>query len=128
MDRRGSLATVLAALGINLLVPFTYGFATQIWMLYFASACMGLAMSGIELSYLNTTLMFAEPGKTAQYQALHASFFGIRGTIAPLCAVPLMHRIGPQSAFFAAFGVLFAGAMLQMVSMRDYRKQRGEEI
>ena len=82
---------------------------------------MGLAVSGIELAYVNTILMFAEDGKAAQYQALHSSFFGIRGTIAPQCAIPLLHIIGMRASFALAFTILLGGAVLQAISMRDYR-------
>ena len=60
-------------------------------------------------------------GKAAQYQALHSSFFGIRGTIAPQCAIPLLHIIGMRASFALAFTILLGGAVLQAISMRDYR-------
>ena len=56
--------------------------------LYVAATVMTMTSAGIDLGYLNTTLMFAEPGRAAQYQAVHSSFFGLRGTIAPLLAIP----------------------------------------
>lgn len=122
LDRYGSLAGVLLAVGLNLLVPFTYAFAESTPWLYFASAAMGIAVSGIELSYVTTILMFAEEGKAAQYQALHSSFFGIRGTIAPQCAIPLLNIVGARDAFLVAATILFGGAILQAVSMRNYRQ------
>lgn len=122
LDRYGSLAGVLLAVAFNLFVPFTYAFAESIPWLYFASAAMGVAVSGIELSYVTTILMFAEEGKAAQYQALHSSFFGIRGTIAPQCAIPLLNIVGPRESFLIAAIILFGGAILQAVSMRDYRQ------
>jgi hypothetical protein len=88
---------------------------------------MGLCMAGIDLAYLNTTLLFAEPGKAAQYQALHSSFFGIRGSIAPQFAIPLMRGIGFRYAFIASFAIISTGLWLQMISMRDYRRQANQE-
>ena len=90
-------------------------------------AASGLAISGVDLAYLNTTLMFAEPGKAAQYQALHSSFFGVRGVIAPLCAIPLMHGIGPQASFLISLAIMVGGVGLQLISMRDFRRQAAEQ-
>lgn len=121
LDRRGSLAAVLLAIGFNLTVPAIYAFTSDMRWLYVASATMGLTVSGIELAYVNTILMFAEEGKAAQYQALHSSFFGIRGTIAPQCAIPLLQLAGMRASFLIALTILFCGAILQAVSMRRYR-------
>ena len=123
LDRKGPLATVLVAIGINLAVPLLYAEAWSITALYAASLAMGICLAGVDLAYLNTTLLFAEEGKASQYQALHSSFFGIRGSIAPQCAVPMMRHVGPQNAFLVSFGVIVAGVWLQVISMRDYRKQ-----
>jgi hypothetical protein len=122
MDRRGPLLTVLIAIVIVCTMPLIYAAATRVEVLRVAAAAGGLAMSGIELGYLNTTLLFAEPGRAAQYQALHSSFFGIRGTIAPQLAIPLMHAVGPRNAFYVAEGIMLCGVLLQVVSMRDFRR------
>lgn len=127
LDRRGPLTSVLLAIGINLLVPLCYAVSQNISLLYLGAVAGGLAMAGVDLAYLNTTLLFAEPGKAAQYQALHSSFFGIRGTIAPHFAIPLMHAIGARSTFWISLAIMVAGVGLQMVSMRDYREQIKEE-
>jgi MFS family permease len=123
LDRRGPLTTVLLAVGFNCIAPLAYAAASGMGALYGAAAAMGLAIAGVDLAYLNTTLLFAEPGKAAQYQSLHSSFFGIRGSIAPLCAIPLMHAVSPRPAFLIAFCILLMGVGLQLVSMRDYRKE-----
>jgi MFS family permease len=127
LDRRGPLTTVLICVGINLASPIIYAEAQGVGLLYFAAIAMGLCVSGIDLAYLNTTLLFAERGKAAQYQALHSSFFGIRGSIAPHCAIPLMRFLGPQRAFLASFVVILCGVGLQLISMHDYRKQAKED-
>ncbi len=125
LDRRGPLMTVLVAVCIVCLMPLCYMLARDIRLLYLAAAAGGLAMSGIELGYLNTTLLFAEPGRAAQYQALHSSFFGIRGSIAPHCAIPMMERMGAPGAFLASFGIMLIGVVLQLLSMRHYRRRGG---
>jgi MFS family permease len=129
LDRRGPLATVLLAIGINLTAPLFYAIAQPpgLTFLYGAAVANGLAMAGVELGYLNTTLLFAEPGRAAQYQALHSSFFGIRGSLAPHCAIPLRHGVGWRAAYLISFAVISAGVGLQMISMRDYRRQAARE-
>lgn len=125
MDRRGPLMTVFVAVMIVCTMPVTYALAPRVEYLRLAAAAGGLAMSAIELGYLNTTLYFAEPGRAAQYQALHSSFFGIRGSIAPHCAVPLFHAVGARNAFLVAEVIMLAGVVLQVLSMRQaYRLHR----
>lgn len=123
MDRRGPLATVLLAVVIICTMPVTYALAPSVEYLRLAAAAGGLAGSAIELGYINTTLLFAEPGRAAQYQSLHSSFFGIRGSIAPHCAIPLLHALGPRNAFLVSEAIMLVGVALQVFSMRDYRKQ-----
>lgn len=123
MDRRGPLPTVLIAIVVVCTMPITYALAPSVEYLRFAAAAGGIAMSGIELGYLNTTLMFAEPGRAAQYQALHSSFFGIRGSIAPHFAIPLMRSFGARHSFLIAEVIMLCGVILQIASMRVSRRQ-----
>ena len=127
LDRRGPLATVLLSVSINLAVPVLYAFSTSLTTLYIASAAMAVTIAGIDLGYLNTTLLFAERGRVAQYQALHSSFFGIRGSIAPQSAIPLMFLVGPQMTFLISAAIILAGVGLQLISMQGYRKQVTED-
>jgi MFS family permease len=125
LDTRGPLATVMVAMIVVTFMPLCYMAAKDVSLLYVAAALGGVALSGIELGYLNTTLLFAEPGKAAQYQALHSSFFGIRGSIAPFCAVPLFKWLGFRGAFSIGLTVCVIGVVLQAIAMRDYRREAG---
>ncbi len=124
MDRYGSLATVLVAVFLNCLTPVLYAMGSQIGFLYVAATIMTISGLGIDLGYLNTTLMFAEPGRAAQYQAVHSSFFGLRGTIAPLVAIPLLNAVGHRwvSAFTICLGIMLFGVLFQGLSLQSYRK------
>lgn len=126
MDKKGPLLTVLIAICVVCTMPVVYALAPRVEYLRIAAATGGLAMSGIDLGYINTTLLFAEAGRAAQYQALHSSFFGLRGTIAPQLAIPLMHAVGPQNAFYVSEVIMLCGVMLQLFSMRDARRQAAE--
>ncbi len=130
MDRFGSLPTVLVAVAINCVSPVVYAFAPSLVWLYLAAASMGISGSGIDLGYLNTTLMFAEPGRAAQYQAIHSTLFGLRGTIAPLLTfgvVALMGRNWPQF-FMLCLSIMVIGTLFQFFSMRTYRREQKSAI
>ena len=126
MDRCGSLGTVLLAVSINCLTPICYIVGPTIAWIYMASAATGIAQYGIDLGYLNTTLMFAQPGRAAQYQAVHSSFFGLRGTIAPILAIPLLHSLHHNwpVAFAICLAVMLAGVVFQVFSLVTYRRIR----
>jgi MFS family permease len=126
MDRFGSLATVLLAVVVNCLAPIFYIIGPTVGWLYLAAAALGIAQYGVELGYLNTTLMFAEPGRAAQYQAVHSSFFGLRGTIAPLLAIPVLHAVHHNwvHGFLICLTIMLAGALFQVGSLLTYRSIR----
>jgi len=147
MDRFGSLTTVLLACLIICMTPLIYAFSPSVSWLYLAGAANGIASSGIDIGYLNTTLMFAEPGRAAQYQAVHSTFFGMRGTIAPLLAIPLLdlltrtalhgnpaletrtlpHFHDWKHAFLVCMSIMFLGAMFQLASMNSFRRKQKQE-
>ena len=129
MDRFGPLTTTFCAVLINCLTPFFYAFSPAIWWLIPAGAANGFALSGVDLGYINTNLLLAEPGRASQYQAIHSTLYGIRGTIAPLLAIYLLHQI--HSRWIVAFSLcgctLLAGAALQILARNTHRNlmQRG---
>lgn len=124
LDKYGSLSAVLLAVLINCLTPILYAFGPNLYWIYAASAAAGFCQSGIDLGYLNTTLMFAEPGRAAHYQAVHSTFFGLRGTIAPLLAVPMLAAVGGsfRAAFLWSFAIIALGVTFQVFSMHSYRR------
>ena len=125
-DRFGSLTAVLAAVSLNCLAPIVYAFAPQLQWLYLAAIIVGVSQSGVDIAYLNTTLMFAKKGKAAQYQALHSTFFGLRGTVAPLAAVQILPLLGGSfpRAFLFCCGIITLGVLCQGLSMRSYRAEQ----
>lgn len=129
VDKYGSLTAVLLAVVFNCITPLCYAFAPSITWVYLAAAFTGFSQSGIDLGYLNTTLMFAESGKAAQYQAVHSTFFGLRGTIAPLLAIPLLHGMGEHfpRAFVVCMSIMMVGLGFQAASLGTYRRTQREE-
>lgn len=124
MDRFGSLSAVLLGVAIICLTPICYAFGPTIYWLYAGAFFMGFAGAGTELGYLNTTLMFAARGRAAQYQAVHSSLFGLRGTIAPLVAIRLFDLLGKSFpvTFMVCLSIMFLGVVFQVVSMQSYRR------
>jgi MFS family permease len=129
LDKYGSLTAVLLAVAVNLLTPLCYAFGPSIEWVYLAAACSGFAQSGIDLGYLNTTLMFSESGNASQIQAVHSTFFGLRGTIAPLLAVPMLHAMGSKFAlaFVTCMLIMLLGLGFQALSLGSYRRAQREE-
>ena len=124
MDRHGSLWTALVNILIQCLMPVVYFFSTAWWHLLPAAVAQGVAGAGIELAYLNVILTLSEEGKEAQYQALHSMLLGVRGTVAPFVAVPILHWLGFHVSFLVCLSLMLVGAYMQAVSLRAYR-QRG---
>jgi hypothetical protein len=120
----------MAAVSINCLAPLVYACAPSLAWLYLAAVAMGISQSGIDLGYLNTTLMFADPGRAAQYQAVHSTLFGLRGTIAPLLtfAVLGLMQHNWQMFFLTSMGIMLIGTLFQFFSMRTYRRAQREGV
>ncbi len=131
LDRFGSLTCVLTAVLINCITPAVYAVAPRIEWLYLGSALQSMAQSGVDLGYLNTTLALSEPGRAAQYQSLHSFFFGLRGTVAPLVAFPILGALGGlwRQGFWLCFAVMFSGVIFQAFALRSARtEQRGSSF
>lgn len=123
MDRNGALWTALVNILLQCLIPIVYFFSGAWWHLIPAAVVQGIAGAGIELAYLNVILTLSEEGKEAQYQALHSMLLGIRGTIAPFVAVPVLRMLGFHASFLVCLSLMLLGAYMQAVSLRAYRRR-----
>ncbi len=126
-DRFGPLTTTFVSVGLNSMVPLCYAFGPTISWLMLAGFLSGAAQSGVDLGYLNSVLLFAESDSASQYQAIHSTLFGIRGTLAPLLAIPLLHLLHFHwlTAFCICFGVIVLGASVQTLAVTAHRNQIG---
>ncbi len=118
MDRHGSPKAVFLSISIVALIPFIYLSAKSVTWLLIAAALSGFGFAGIELSYMTSILYYSEPGREAQYQALHSLLVGIRGLIAPLLAIALLKQVGYGPMFLAGAIVMLFGAFLQLLAVR----------
>lgn len=123
MDRHGALWTALVNILLQCLIPVVYFFSGAWWHLMPAAMVQGIAGAGIELAYLNVILTLSEEGREAQYQALHSMLLGIRGTVAPFVAVPILHLLGFHRSFMVCLVLMLIGAGTQALSLSAYRKR-----
>jgi MFS family permease len=121
MDRYTPPVTVMVSISLIALIPIVYLMANSVWVLYFAAALAGFGFAGIELSYLSSILLYAEPGRTAQYQSLHSLLLGVRGVLASLLGVPLMQEFGYVPVFMGALIVMIFGSGIQWLAVRENR-------
>jgi MFS family permease len=119
MDRRGAPRTVLYGILLVMLVPLVYLVHPSVPVLSIAALLMGLSQSCIELSYMQSTLTYAERGREAQYQAVHSLLLGLRGILAPLLGIPLMKAFGYEKVFTLAVVIMLVGALLQWNATRS---------
>lgn len=123
MDRYGPPTTVMVSISLIAVIPMVYLFAKSVPFLFFAAALAGFGFSGVELSYLSSILLYAEPGRTAQYQSLHSLLLGVRGVLASLVSVPLAHRFGYTNIFAVALLIMLIGSGLQYLAIRAAKER-----
>jgi MFS family permease len=118
LDRRGALPTVLISTLLVGMINVVYLLAFRVEHLYFAAVIAGASNAGIELSYLNATLAFADRRRIAQYQSIHSALLGLRGTIAPLLGPVMMRVVGLHGSFAVSLGMILIGAAMQYFGVR----------
>ena len=118
IDRRGAPISVLLSIVLIAGIPLVYLFTPSVTGLFVASALAGFGFAGIELSYMQSILTYAEPGRAAQYQSLHSLLLGVRGVLAPLIGILLMKSFGYPAAFWLALVLMIAGGFMQGAATR----------
>ena len=118
VDRHGAGRSVLISILLITVSPLVYLMTRSVEGLFFASALAGFGFAGIELSYMQSILSYAEPGRAAQYQSLHSLLLGVRGVLAPLVGVPLMHALDYPKVFLLAFAIMGAGSLMQWAATK----------
>jgi len=122
IDRHGAPLSVLLSIVLIASIPLVYLFTDLLGggvnVLFVAAALSGFGFAGIELSYMQSILTYAEPGRAAQYQSLHSLLLGLRGVLAPLLGVPLMKAFDYPTVFVLAFLLMVAGGLMQWAATR----------
>jgi predicted MFS family arabinose efflux permease len=114
VDRRGSLWVLRANFALYALVPFSYFWATNGWLLLPAFIAQGLVSAGVDLGALNATIQLAPPERVEEYSAVQSTIIGIRGLLTPLLGLLLLRLGLTDLAIFAIGGtlILVSSAML----------------
>lgn len=100
VDRRGGLWVLRVNLAVACVVPFTYIFAENGWMLLPAFLAQGIISAGVDLGLLNTCIQLADPDKVVEYAAIQATMLGVRGMISPFIGVALIALGVGETAIF----------------------------
>jgi MFS family permease len=119
IDRIGAPRAVFLCILLVMGISAVYAFRPPMILLFLGAGLAGFGFAGIELSYMASILTYAEPGRAAQYQALHSLLLGIRGILAPLVGVPLARALGWQNVFLVTLVLMAVGAVMQWQAQRQ---------
>ncbi|MBM3254449.1 MAG: MFS transporter [Candidatus Omnitrophica bacterium] len=112
IDKKGarfSIPFAVAGLGF---VPFLYFFAKDMHLLYAASIISGICFAGLDLLILNSMIEFSNKTLAPKYHAIHTTFMGIRGVVAPFLGIRLMHILGARMVFMLSFLSIIVSSIL----------------
>ena len=122
IDRKSPMKAVAIAQLFWAVVPLTYYFATQPWMLLPTTVLQGIILAALELSYISGVLHYAPKDKVTQYQAIFASLAAIRGIFAPYIGAVLVqsHVMSSKNLFLLVAGVMIISYWIQIYGIRKY--------
>jgi MFS family permease len=112
IDRRGGIWVLRANVGIAIVLPLTYIWASNAWMLIPAFIAQGIIAAGIDLGIISTGIELADPERVAEYSALQATIIGIRGMAGPFIGAALVGAGLPNQLVFALGAALIAVSWL----------------
>ncbi|MDH7571568.1 MAG: MFS transporter, partial [Armatimonadota bacterium] len=122
VDLKSPLRGVVINVLLNACIPLIYFFSGSAWHLVPAFLLTGVTNAGIDLSYFNSILSFANEENVARYQALHSFLLGIRGTLAPFAGVAVMHLLEARGfdtkyLFLVGMVLILLGCWMQVKGM-----------
>ncbi len=103
MDRKGGLPVLRINQLISVIVPLTYIWASDGWMLLPAFVVQGLINAGVDVGIISTCIQLAEADKVVEYAAVQATVVGLRGMITPFLGAALL-RLGISDTRIFAIG------------------------
>lgn len=132
VDRRGGLYVLRMTCAIALLVPFSYIWATNAWMLLPAFIAQGIINAGWDMGLITAGIQLADPERVTEYAAVQGTVIGARGMIVPLLGVGLLQIGVPMVGIFLLsmalmtiawimFGRIDAPLPMQPASITRYR-------
>lgn len=103
VDRKGGLPVLRINQLISVIVPLTYIWASDGWMLLPAFVVQGLINAGVDVGIISTCIQLAEADKVVEYAAVQATVVGLRGMITPFLGAALL-RLGISDTRIFAIG------------------------
>ncbi len=104
------------ALSLTLLftsaIPFMYLLSTNLWVLGIAQALTGFVAAAVELVAMIIITNITANHNVSRYMAVHITFSGIRGTIAPFLGTALMGLIGFKGVFGMSVFIILTGLVV----------------
>ncbi len=112
IDKKGARFSIpFAVFGLGF-APFLYFFAKDMRFLYAASIISGICFAGLDLLILNSMIEFSNKTLAPKYHAIHTTFMGIRGIVAPFLGIRLMHMLGARMVFMISFALIIFSSVL----------------
>lgn len=108
VDRRGGVYVLRMNCAIAMIVPFSYIWATNAWMLLPAFMTQGVINAGWDMGLITAGIQLADPDRVTEYAAVQGTVVGVRGMIVPMVGVGLLHLGVPITGIF----MLSMGLML----------------
>jgi MFS family permease len=108
VDRYGGLWVFRMNCAIGLIVPFSYIWASNAWMLLPAFMVQGVVNAGWDMGSINAGIQLADPERVTEYAAVQGTVVGVRGMLAPYLGVGLLGLGLPIHAIFVMSIVLIA--------------------
>lgn len=88
-------------------------------LLYFTYFYFGVVMSGVTMSWNLSSIYYAPHSEVANYQAVHITLTGVRGSFAPFIGYFLLKYISIEATFIvSSFIFLIAGVRMMKESRR----------
>jgi len=82
-------------------------------LLYFTFFFFGIVMSGVTMSWNLSSIYYAPHSEVANYQAVHITLTGVRGSFAPFIGYLILKFISIEATFIvSSFFFLLAGIMM----------------
>ncbi|MEZ4860822.1 MAG: MFS transporter [Caldilineaceae bacterium] len=91
VDRKGGLWVLRLNCAIAALVPFSYIWAGNAWMLLPAFITQGIINAGWDMGLITSGIQLAKAEKVTEYAAIQTTVVGLRGMVVPMISVVLLN-------------------------------------
>ncbi len=111
---------------LNVLIMISIGlFLTtkDLWVIFSASAVLGTAMAGANISWSLWVTKFATPERTPAYMSIHSFTTGVRGVLAPFLGFYLISYLGATGTAVTGVTLVFISILIVAVMYIGLRKK-----